>query len=126
MQPSPRKIKREGPNDSVEVEWSDGHTSLYPYAYLREHCPCAMCAEKPRHPKPAEKLVLPMLGQRPLHPTRVELVGRYAVQFFWNDGHSGGIYSFDYLRGLCPCEACRAEAALRRAEALRLEPEKET
>ena len=29
---------------------------------------------------------------------RVEMVGTYAVQPVWADGHATGIYSFDYLR----------------------------
>ena len=49
---------------------------------------------------------LPILGQKPLHPERAELVGRYALQIYWSDGHSSGIYSFPYLRSLCPCPAC--------------------
>ena len=36
----------------------------------------------------------------------VKPLGRYAVNFVWSDGHDSGIYSFDYLRGLCPCPAC--------------------
>lgn len=39
-------------------------------------------------------------------PLRAELVGRYALQIFWSDGHSTGIYTFPYLREICPCEAC--------------------
>jgi DUF971 family protein len=34
---------------------------------------------------------------------RVETVGNYALQPVWKDGHSYGIYSWDYLRELCPC-----------------------
>jgi len=30
-------------------------------------------------------------------------VGRYAVQIAWTDGHDSGIYTFEYLRELCPC-----------------------
>jgi DUF971 family protein len=29
---------------------------------------------------------------------RIEMVGGYAVQPIWADGHSTGIYSFDYLK----------------------------
>jgi DUF971 family protein len=50
-----------------------------------------------------------MLGVKPLKPERAELVGRYAVQIHWNDGHSTGIYSFDYLRQICPCPECAAK-----------------
>jgi DUF971 family protein len=31
---------------------------------------------------------------------RFDVVGGYALQFKWADGHSTGIYSFDYLRKL--------------------------
>jgi DUF971 family protein len=41
--------------------------------------------------------------QKTLKPERAEVVGRYALQIFWSDGHSTGIYAFDYLRSLCPC-----------------------
>ena len=34
-------------------------------------------------------------------------LGRYAIQFEWSDGHHTGIYSFENLRRLCPCPACR-------------------
>ena len=40
---------------------------------------------------------------------RAELVGRYAMQIYWNDQHSSGIYSFDYLRQICPCPECAAK-----------------
>jgi len=39
---------------------------------------------------------------------KAELVGRYALQIYWSDGHSSGIYTFDYLRNLCPCTDCEA------------------
>lgn len=31
----------------------------------------------------------------------LSLVGRYALNFRWSDGHETGIYSFRYLRELC-------------------------
>jgi DUF971 family protein len=33
---------------------------------------------------------------------RLELIGNYALQLFWKDGHSFGIYPWDYLLELCP------------------------
>ncbi|GAC1677392.1 MAG: hypothetical protein PVS2B2_13750 [Candidatus Acidiferrum sp.] len=33
-------------------------------------------------------------------------VGNYAIQITFNDGHATGIYSYDHLRTLCPCEEC--------------------
>jgi DUF971 family protein len=34
-------------------------------------------------------------------------VGRYALQFNWADGHSSGIYSWEYLRRMCQCAECK-------------------
>jgi DUF971 family protein len=31
----------------------------------------------------------------------VSIVGRYALNFRWSDGHETGIYSFRYLREFC-------------------------
>ena len=42
-------------------------------------------------------------------------VGNYAIQVEFSDGHATGIYSFDALREMCPCEAC--ERDFRSAEA---------
>jgi ATP-binding protein involved in chromosome partitioning len=36
----------------------------------------------------------------------IELVGQYAIQIFWSDGHETGIYSFRDLRQGCPCDDC--------------------
>jgi DUF971 family protein len=38
-----------------------------------------------------------------------QAVGHYAIKIDFTDGHSTGIYSFDYLRTMCPCEACARE-----------------
>ena len=39
------------------------------------------------------------------------IVGNYALHIEWSDGHSTGIYSFDFLRRTCPCPACAGLAA---------------
>jgi DUF971 family protein len=104
---TPRKIKLAGEGGTVRVEWSDGHLSAYPYRKLRDKCPCATCTGsdwQPSHGREAQDQPSPFpMYQKTLKPERAELVGRYAVQIYWNDGHSTGIYSFDYLRSLCPC-----------------------
>jgi DUF971 family protein len=101
----PKAVKIHGEGGTISIDWSDGHRSAYPYGYLRDRCPCATCggSRPTSEPQPAQ---LPMIGVKPLKPDRAELVGRYALQIFWNDGHSSGIYTFDYLRELCPCPDC--------------------
>ena len=106
----PRRIKLAAENNSVAVDWSDGHLSLYAYKFLREKCPCATCTDAHGTGAPRTNVVVespfPMF-QKALKPEKAELMGRYAVNISWSDGHSTGIYSFDYLREICPCEKCK-------------------
>ncbi len=97
----------------VDIEWSDGHQSHYPFAYLRDACPCALCDEErgksARLPGEATKTApgtLPMFKPS-AKPVSAEGVGKYAIKFHWNDGHELGIYSWQFLRDWCPCEVCQ-------------------
>jgi DUF971 family protein len=38
--------------------------------------------------------------------TAATVVGNYAIQVSFNDGHATGIYSYDHLRNICPCPEC--------------------
>ncbi len=107
---TPVKIKLEAGNDTLAIEWSDGHHSVYGYRELRDRCPCSTCTGS-EGTQATEQTTgkLPMF-QTALRPLRAELVGRYALQIFWSDGHSTGIYSFDYLRSICPCPECSRAA----------------
>lgn len=97
----------------LEIEWSDGHKSAWNFAWLRHGCPCATCVDerqqqgrKPGQPKARPAELLPMYAP-PAKPASAHMVGRYAIQFNWLDGHSAGIYSFDYLRRHCQCSECK-------------------
>ena len=69
-----------------------------PLEKLRRHCPCAGCR--------GEVDVMGKLYKNPERPLsakafqllRLANVGTYAVQPFWADGHSSGLFSFDYLK----------------------------
>ena len=101
----------------LEIDWADGHKSAWSFAFLRDACPCATCIEertqqgrKPGQPKPKSAALLPMYAPPP-RPASAHPVGRYAIQFNWMDGHSGGIYSWDYLRRVCQCPECTLATA---------------
>jgi DUF971 family protein len=96
----------------VDIEWNDGHRSHYSFAFLRDACPCAMCNDERekagRRPGEAQKTTpgaLPMFKARAM-PMSAEGVGKYAIKFLWNDNHDLGIYSWKFLREVCPCEEC--------------------
>ncbi len=84
----------------LTIHWQDGHTSHYDLRYLRDHCPCAACATR----KPASAGPSPFPVFTPaLRIERAEPVGAYALSLHFSDGHRTGIYSFEYLRRVCPC-----------------------
>jgi len=56
---APRAIKLEAGNNTMSVQWSDGHLSAYPYQYLRDRCPCATCSEMPPAPPAASPAAVP-------------------------------------------------------------------
>ncbi len=108
-----RVNKTEG--TGMEIDWKDGHHSSWSFVWLRNACPCATCHEereaqgrKPGEPKPRPENVLPMY-EPPPRPALVTPVGHYAISFHWNDGHSSGIYSWDFLRRHCTCDECQSK-----------------
>jgi DUF971 family protein len=95
----------------VEVTWSDGHASRYPFPYLRDLCPCALCNDEREKKARVETsatsggAVLPMFKPR-VTAKSANAVGNYAIQIQFSDGHATGIYSYEHLREICPCEEC--------------------
>lgn len=84
----------------LHVTWGDGQQSVFALARLRAACPCAVCRSERQSRSPSS---LPVLPSRPGDEPRVtdaNLVGNYAIQFTWSDGHSAGIFDFRYLRTL--------------------------
>lgn len=87
------------------VTWDDGHRSLYSNMLLRFLCPCAGCVDE----NTGERTIRKENIADTIQPSDFAPVGRYAVKFRWNDGHQTGIYAFDYLRKICPCENCSSK-----------------
>ena len=99
----------------VDVEWNDGHRSHYTFPFLRDACPCALCdEERGKTGRQAGQAPTVKPGELPMFkaaakPVSAEGVGKYAIRFKWNDGHELGIYSWVWLRQICPCAECRAK-----------------
>ena len=98
----------------MEIEWKDGHRSVYAFAFLRDACPCALCEdERSKAGRKAGEVAKLAPGALPMFKAAVkavsaEAVGKYALKFSWNDNHDLGIYSWFYLREVCPCAECVA------------------
>ncbi len=80
----------------LRIVWNDGTESAYPYDFLRNHCPCALCVDEWTGKRKSLILLLPSN----FRPMKIDPVGNYAVQVSWSDGHNSGIYSFRYLKEL--------------------------
>jgi DUF971 family protein len=92
----PREIKQEG-DAGLRITWADDRVSRYSAAGLRRACPCAQCVNE----WTGERVLKPETISQELTITDLSIVGRYALNFRWSDGHETGIYSFRYLRELC-------------------------
>lgn len=102
----------------IKIDWKDGHHSDYPLGWLRDECPCAHCTgahgtepARTNYSKPSPPASPFQMYQPALKMLSVEPVGTYAIRIAWSDGHSSGIYSWDHLRSICPCDACRRARA---------------
>ncbi len=82
----------------LAIKWEDGSENFIPLDKLRKACPCAGCK--------GESDIMGNLykgPEQPLNPRSFELrglavIGNYAVQPTWADGHNTGLYPFDYLK----------------------------
>ncbi len=103
--PQPTEIRREGHH--IFVTWADGHVSDFTTHYLRCKCQCASCVDEWSR----EPLLDPATVPQDITADEISVVGTYAIQPIWSDGHTTGIYSFTLLRSFCPCDECQAEQA---------------
>jgi DUF971 family protein len=97
---------------TLTAKWADGHVSIYPFALLRNACPCAECRgghENMRSEPEPDMFTIPLLDARATELRNIAGVGNYAINLEWEDGHHFGIYNWHYLRALCPCSICRPE-----------------
>jgi DUF971 family protein len=90
--------------NELALSFADGGEIYLPVAMLRRGCPCALCQGEP---DALGRVVRPLVehGPRAFELLRFEVVGGYALQLFWADGHSSGIYSFSYLQRLAELPA---------------------
>jgi DUF971 family protein len=106
---TPARIHADRPSRRLEIEWRDGHQTTYDFESLRWLCPCAICRGEGGMPGWLDSA--PTLTGFQCTLLDVRLVGTYAIQPTWADGHSTGYYSFTSLRDGCPCPLCTARRA---------------
>jgi DUF971 family protein len=85
--------------DELALAWSDGQENYIKLRELRKACPCASCQGEPDAMGRVFKPKVTYVGDS-YQAKKIQQVGGYALQIFWADGHSSGIYAFDLLRSL--------------------------
>jgi DUF971 family protein len=81
-------------DSAVSIKWSDDSETRYSAAGLRRVCPCAGCVNE----WTGEKILDARRIPDDLTFAAISIVGRYALNFHFSDGHDTGIFSFKYLR----------------------------
>ncbi|QPC81523.1 DUF971 domain-containing protein [Phototrophicus methaneseepsis] len=88
----------------LEITWSDDKVCQYPLSHLREACPCVECrgGHQFMGMEHAPDNLLMLQPARNYNMSELHPIGNYALQPVWDDGHDTGIYTWEYLRHLCP------------------------
>lgn len=84
--------------NELAVKWDDGTESFIPLETLRRCCPCASCQGETDILGNVYKTPARALAPTAFQLARLAIVGGYAIQPIWADGHATGIYSFAYLK----------------------------
>jgi DUF971 family protein len=97
MRIEPGNVQQIG--NELAIQWNDASESYFDLERLRRACPCAACGGEPD--------VLGNISRPSVSYTadsfqlaNFNIIGGYALQLRWGDGHDTGLYSFQYLRKL--------------------------
>lgn len=82
---------------ALDVDWADGHGSIFPFRDLRAQCPCETCRQTPAD------------AGDPRTRSPVEVAGEPAgLRIVWEDDHQS-VFPTRYLRQRCRCASCAGE-----------------
>lgn len=107
----PLDIRLSDDGESLEIEWSDGHTTTTLLHNLRWRCPCAECSGEMGYR--GRLATVSELPRDEYALTGVQPIGRYALAPVWKSGHDSGLYTYDLLRYLCECPEHAAQREAR-------------
>lgn len=91
----PTQIVEESDRE-ISITWSDDAETTYNAVELRRSCPCASCVNE----WTGEKILNEANVPEDIIINSTSVVGRYALNFHFSDGHETGIFSFQFLRKL--------------------------
>ncbi|OAD18789.1 protein containing DUF971 [Candidatus Thiomargarita nelsonii] len=89
--PIPKEINLHQKSRVLELTFDNGEHFELSCEYLRVYSPSA----EVRGHGPGEEVL--QVGKADVNIDKIEPVGTYAIQLFFDDGHDTGIYSWDWL-----------------------------
>ena len=92
----PTRIEKQSLTEML-FEWSSGERYSLGFVEIRFRCPCAACVDE----HTGQRVIKREAVSPEIRPTSVQVVGRYAIQITWSDGHSTGMFHYDTLFKLC-------------------------
>lgn len=84
------EVRLDGERRALEIEWRGGASNLFHADQLRQACRCAECVRA--------RIDGAFAPLKELAIAKVALVGSYALNLQFSDGHARGIYPWSYLR----------------------------
>ena len=108
MNPSltPTRITIDGEAQTLTITWADDHETVFPLDGLRRACPCAACQGHAKMNELPDPAIFHLPALMRWDAVKVEPAGSIGVRLVWDDGHDTGIYAWERLRLMCPCEEC--------------------
>jgi len=85
----------------IIFKWQNKQEDCVKLKTLRLSCPCAFCSGE------TDVFGNKYIGDKNNFSDKgfllkgYSFVGLYAIRFMWGDGHSDGLYSFEFLNKLC-------------------------
>lgn len=92
---NPKKITIQ--EKKLKIIWQNESESKISLDKLRRFCPCAICDSER---KSQSNSYFPLYTLEQLQVTKINTVGNYAISVSWKDGHSTGIYDYQFLLNL--------------------------
>jgi len=84
--------------DELAIAWDDGKESYFRLSKLRANCPCASClGERDLLGNVYKAVTKEGDPEKRVTLVKYNLIGGYALQPVWGDGHDTGLYTFTYL-----------------------------
>ena len=103
--PRPTRIHADRTAGTLELEWADGHVTVYDATTLRWLCPCAFCRGEAGLPGWLDSC--PTLTAEQTRLDDITWSANYAIAPHWADGHHTGYYPFRCCATAAPAPTAR-------------------